>query len=288
MFDKPPSFAADRWPGNSLLTGGKGYAPTPMGQVHYRDIGPADSQPVVLLMHQSQMSMVQYALIQDDLAAVGLRSLAVDTPGHGMSDLPRLQPTLPQLADNLIPVLDHLKIDKVIAAGHHSGAALAASLAARYPDRVAGAVLHGSVMFDAAEGAAWLASPLYDRTPRPDGSHMGAWFRPFQGDIVGDAATLEARTWMILSLFMMGPDVGKPAVFTHDMARDIERISVPTLILTDLEDPVYPKDLRVAQLRPDFAYEVFSPHGAMTMMNQPQRWVRIVAAFAADAVSRSG
>jgi pimeloyl-ACP methyl ester carboxylesterase len=284
MFDRPPRFAADAWPGNTLLTGGKGYAPTPMGQVHYRDIGPRDARPVILLLHQSQMSIVQYGPIQNGLARAGFRSLAVDTPGHGMSDLPAVQPSLEQLADNLIPVLDHLGIQTVAVAGHHSGAAFAASLAARYPERVAAAILHGSVMFDADERTELLASPLYDRTPRADGGHMGAWFRPFAGDIPGDPATLASRTWMLMSLFMMGPDVGKPAVFTHDMARDIQRIAAPTLILTDLEDSVHPLDLRVARLRPDFAYQVFSDSGSMSMTNEPDRWARIVAAFVADVV----
>jgi pimeloyl-ACP methyl ester carboxylesterase len=284
MFDSPPKFAVDAWPGNSLLTGGKGYAPTPMGQVHYRDIGPRGSEPVILLLHQSQMSIVQYAEIQGSLADAGLRSLAVDTPGHGMSDLPRIQPTLEQLVDNLIPVLDHLGIGKVAVAGHHSGAAFAASLAARYPDRVVAAVLHGSVMFDVAERATLMASPLYDRTPRTDGSHMGAWFRPFPGDIPGDPATLASRTWMLMSLFMMGPDVGKPAVFTHDMAGDVARITAPTLILTDLGDFVHPWDLRVATLRPDFAYQVFSGSGPMSMMNEPDRWARVVADFVQSTI----
>ncbi len=40
------------WMGAGLLKGGKGYAPNPMGQVHYRDIGPKDGKkPVILLLH---------------------------------------------------------------------------------------------------------------------------------------------------------------------------------------------------------------------------------------------
>ena len=46
----PPSMQDATWDGLGVLKGGKGYAPTPMGQVHYRLMGPKTG-PVVLLIH---------------------------------------------------------------------------------------------------------------------------------------------------------------------------------------------------------------------------------------------
>jgi pimeloyl-ACP methyl ester carboxylesterase len=287
MSSQRPSFANDAWPGNTLITGGKGYAPTPMGQIHYRVVGPDNPKGVFVLLHQSQMSLVQYGETQEELASLGYRSVALDTPGHGMSDLPPTQPTLDQLADNILPVLDHLKVTAFFVAGHHSGAALSASLAARYPDRVSALILHGVPLFSDEERARIKQMVLYNRTPRADGAHLGGWFRPFPGDVPSDAATLNSRTWMLLSLYMMGPDVGKPAVFDFDMETALRQVKAPTLLLTDEADPIHGQDERVAKLRPDFTYRVFSRNGPMSQMNEPKRWAGTLADFV-GALGRTG
>lgn len=51
-----------KWVSKRLLRGGKGYAATPMRQVHYRFAGPATG-PVLLLLHQTPWSSNEYAEI---------------------------------------------------------------------------------------------------------------------------------------------------------------------------------------------------------------------------------
>jgi pimeloyl-ACP methyl ester carboxylesterase len=264
------------------MAGGKGYAPTPMGQVHYRDIGPRDAKVPLLLIHQAWMSMIEYAEIQNELAKLGFRSIAVDTPGYGMSDPAPGQPTIRDLAENLVPVLDDLKLKRVIVAGHHTGSLIAASFAAHHPDRVVALVLHGNPWFTKSEAEAALAQPDYDRTPKPDGSNFSQFFTY---DVPGDPhpqtkENLRSRTWMLLSMYMMGPDIGHWAVYHYDMEPDARAIRAPTLILTDSRDGIHYMDDRLAKLRPDFKYEVFSNFTGIQMMNEPARWAKTVAAFA--------
>jgi len=278
-----PARAADSWRGAGLLAGGKGYAQTPMGQVHYRDIGPRDAKVPLLLIHQAWMSMIEYAEIQNELAKLGYRSIAVDTPGYGMSDPAPGQPTIGDLAENLVPVLDDLKIKKVIIVGHHTGSLIAASFAAHHPGRVAAVILHGNPYFTKEESAAALAQPDYDRTPRPDGSNFSQFFTY---DVPGDPhpqtpENLRSRTWMLLSMYMMGPDIGHWAVYHYDMTADAKAIKAPTLILTDAHDGINYMDVRLAKLRPDFKYEVFSNYTGIQMMNEPKRWAEMVGAYVA-------
>jgi pimeloyl-ACP methyl ester carboxylesterase len=278
-----PAQAADAWRGAGVLAGGKGYAATPMGQVHYRDIGPRDARVPLLLIHQAWMSMIEYAEIQDALARLGYRSIAVDTPGYGMSDPAPGQPTIEDLAENLVPVLDDLGLRRVIVVGHHTGSLIAAAFAARHPDRVVALVLHGNPFFTRAESAAALAQPDFDRTPRADGSNFSKFFTY---DVPGDphpqtAANLRSRTWMLLSMYMMGPDIGHWAVYHYDMTADAKAIRAPTLILTDAHDGINYMDVRLARLRPDFAYQVFSNFTGIQMMNEPRRWAEMVGAFVA-------
>jgi pimeloyl-ACP methyl ester carboxylesterase len=279
----PSAHADDNWLGAGVLAGGKGYAPTPMGQVHYRDIGPRDAKVPLLLIHQAWMFMIEFAEIQNELAKLGYRSIAVDTPGYGMSDPAPGQPTIQDLADNLTPVLDYLHVDKVIIAGHHTGSVIAASFAARHPDRVTAVILHGNPFFTKEESDAALAKGNYDRTLHDDGSH----FTRFYGfDVPGDPhpntpENLRSRTWMLLSMYLMGPDIGHWAVYHYDMEPDAKAIKAPTLILTDAHDAINYLDVRLSKLRPDFKFEVFSNYAGIQMMNEPKHWAEVVAKFSA-------
>ena len=283
MLAAGPARAADGWVGNGVLAGGKGYVATPMGQVHYRDIGPRDAKVPLLLIHQAWMSMIEFAEAQNELARLGYRSIALDTPGHGLSDPAPGQPTIADLADNLVPVLDQLKIGKVIVVGHHTGSLIAAAFAARHPDRVTALVLHGNPYFNQAEAAAALAQPEFDRTPKPDGSNFSSFY---SYDVPGDPhpatpTSLRSRTILLLSMYQMGPDIGHWAVYHYDMTADAKAIRAPTLIVTDTHDGIHYLDDRLAKLRPDFKYQVFSNYTGMQLMNEPERWAAMVAAFAA-------
>jgi pimeloyl-ACP methyl ester carboxylesterase len=278
-----PAHAGDGWVGEGVLAGGKGYVTTPMGQVHYRDIGPRNAKVPLLLIHQAWMSMIEYGEIQNELARLGFRSIALDTPGHGLSDPAPGQPTIPDLAENLLPVLNALKLTKVIMVGHHTGSMIAAAFAARHPDRVTALILHGNPLFNAQERAAALAQPEYDRTPQPDGSNFAKFYTY---DVPGDPhpqtpQNLRSRTLLLLSMYQMGPDIGHWAVYHYDMTADALAIRAPTLIVTDAHDGIHNLDERLAKLRPDFGYRVFSNYTGIQMMNEPQRWAAMAAAFAA-------
>jgi pimeloyl-ACP methyl ester carboxylesterase len=278
-----PVRAEDHWLGNGVLKGGKGYADTPMGQVSYRDIGPKAAKVPLLLIHQSWMSMIEFAQIQDELAKLGYRSIAIDLPGYGMSDPAPGQPTIKDFADNLVAVLDDLHIQKAIVVGHHTGSLIAASFAAHHPERVVALVLHGNPYFTKAESEAALAQPDYDRTPKADGSNFSLFFTY---KVPGDPnpqtpENLRSRTWLLLSMYLMGPDIGHWAVYHYDMTADALAIRAPTLILTDAHDGIHYMDDRLAKLRPDFKYEVFSNYTGIDMMDEPKRWAAMVGDYIA-------
>jgi pimeloyl-ACP methyl ester carboxylesterase len=271
----------DNWRGAGIMAHGKGYAMTPMGQVHYRDIGPRNAKVPLLLIHQAWMSLVEFAEIQDELDKLGYRSIAVDTPGYGMSDPAPGQPTIADLAENLIPVLDDLHVPRVIIVGHHTGSLIAASFAAHHPDRIVAVILHGSPYFTKAEQEAALAQGNYDRSLRADGSHFTKWYQlKMPGDPVPNTPeNLRSRTWMLMSLYMMGPDIGHWAVYHYDMEPDARAIHAPTLILTDAHDMIHDRDERLWKMRPDFKYEVFSDYSGIQMMNEPKRWAAMVGEY---------
>lgn len=272
--------SVDDWPGWSVMTGGKGYASTPLGQVHYRDIGPRDDATPIVLLHQSPMSMIQFAEVQNAFADMGVRSIALDTPGYGLSDLPFNQPTIKDYADNIVPVLDHLGVDKVFVAGHHTGAMIGTSFAVHHADRTLAVILHGTPLFTADERLAYLNMDRTPRTPLPDGSHLSRGFRPQDPPL--SQTLLDARTWGVLTAYIQGPDLGHWAAYHYDMLPDLKAIRVPGLFLSDRNDVVREMDLRALETRPDFQRIEFSDGGTLAFMAEPQRWAEIVAAYMAS------
>ena len=272
--------AEDSWTGYAPLRGGKGYAGTPMGEVHYRDIGPRDAKVTVLLLHMTPMSIIQFADVQPALADLGIRSIAVDTPGYGMSDVPlKAHPDISEFADNLIPVLDHLNIRKVVVAGHHTGASIATSFATRHADRVSGIVLHGVPMFEQKDIAALDKGSSIDRTPRQDGTHLSRFFHP-DAEPPKSPEYLNSMTWFAVSLYIEGRDIGHYAVYHYDLAADLKKLKTRGLILTDSGDELHAIDQSAAKLRPDFIFKNFSIEGGgLSIMIHPKDWAKIVADF---------
>jgi len=279
VWAEPPlrGTSTDDWRGWGTLAGGKGYAPTPMGQVHYRDLGPREDHQPIVLLHQSPMSMIQFADVQNALAEMGVRSIAIDTPGYGLSDPPQRQPSIKDYGETLVHVLGHLKLAKVLIAGHHTGAAIGASFAADHPDRVTAILMHGVPQLTAAEASDHPSLHPQPRIPVADGSHLRGSFQPRTPP--DQPAILEARTWMTITGYVSGPNLAHWAVFHYDMQRDLMALKGPGLILSDATDSLHPIDLRVAKMRPDFEYLEFSQGSIFAFMTEPRRWARVAADF---------
>ena len=272
------------WIGDRLLQGGKGYARTPMGQVHYRMVGPGHA-PVVLLLHQSPWPMIEYGEIQACLATHGLRSLAVDTPGYGLSDAPAAAPTIDGYADNLVPILDALHIARVIVAGHHSGSTIGAAFAARHPERTLGLVMQGVPIFTAEEAANAPGAETQTFPLKTDGSHLSDYFKLAHDYAGPDPRTAITATWSVIERYRAGVnDVARTLVSQHDMAADLATGESPR------PDPLRRRRLPARKgsahretLSPISHYLQFSDGTTHALMIDPARWAGVVADFASQA-----
>lgn len=93
-------------------------------------------QPAILFMH----GLTANAHAFDGLIAAGLSPafhiLSVDLRGRGESDAPDSGYTMKEHANDIIGLMDTLRIEKVILAGHSFGGFLALYIAKFFPDRV--------------------------------------------------------------------------------------------------------------------------------------------------------
>ena len=112
-------------------------------RLHYVELG--RGEPLILL-HDTGASAEATWVASGALAAFaqGFRAVALDFPGHGGSD----KPTDParygrDLGEDVLRLMDHLKLGRAQLVGYGLGAQVAAWLAARHPERFQALVLAG-------------------------------------------------------------------------------------------------------------------------------------------------
>lgn len=120
------------------------------GQMHYRISGKHSAKNPLICLHQSPKSSREFIEFMK-LAADDRVVLAIDSPGHGESDVPADKMSIEDFSRQIWSALDALDIDKIDLLGHHTGAKVAAEMAWQRPDRVAGIVMVSALVLTVEE-----------------------------------------------------------------------------------------------------------------------------------------
>lgn len=281
-----PLVAASADPSRTVPAERRSYVDTRLGQVHVRRIagaGQGTAAPI-LLIHQTPWYALEYSRVAPLLAAAGHVVLAPDTPGFGFSPAPTGQPDLPAYADALAEVLDALDAPRAIIVGHHTGAALAALLAARHPGRAQCVVLHGMPLYTDAERAEKLAALALQGDPvlSADGTHLSRHFAAIRERIMGGKGSLEGVqastvSWLIASDRSMR---AYRALFEFPgMEATLRRIDAPTLLMVDRDDRLLAATQKASQLRAHFVYRELPGGGSHAIFDHPEEWVTMLQGF---------
>lgn len=114
-------------------------------RVHYQEAGRADA-PVVLLIHGFCASNFIWSDVLLPIAGGGYRVIAPDLIGYGFSEKPRDgEYTIKAQAQMIVGLMNALGISRAALVGSSYGAAVAATCALDYPNRVERLVLVGAV-----------------------------------------------------------------------------------------------------------------------------------------------
>ena len=200
----------------------------------------------------------------------GVRLIAFDFRGHGetrpLGDTAKLK--IASLADDLIALLDHLKIERAVVGGISLGSAVSVNTALRYPDRVLGLVL---------SRPAWIDRPLPENV----------WIFTTIAELLQRVRAKEGlerfrRTAEFEELERTAPDCATSLVGHFEQPRAVEcaarlaslivdtpcpdralylTITVPTLVLGNRQDPIHPWELAetVAGLIPGCEFSEITP-----------------------------
>src|SRR6202521_2892892 len=101
------------------------------------------SQPAIVLLHGAGFDHTTWALHSRWFAHHGFGVLAPDLPGHGRS-AGALLPTIAEMADWTVALLDAAGASKAKLVGHSMGSLIALETAARHPDKVLALSLIGT------------------------------------------------------------------------------------------------------------------------------------------------
>ncbi|MFD0691337.1 alpha/beta fold hydrolase [Actinomadura fibrosa] len=93
-------------------------------------------RPPLLLVHGFAADSQDWAWHIAGLRAAGHRVIAPDLRGHGWSSAPADGYRPEDLAEDLVRLLDHLGVDRVVPIGHSMGAMVVTALALAHPGRV--------------------------------------------------------------------------------------------------------------------------------------------------------
>jgi len=167
-----------------------------------------------------------------------------DHRGPGQSSHSHIHYTVDQMTDNLLVVMDHLKIEKAHLVGHSTGGAIGQALAAKHPDRLISLVIYASwtkadpffrrvfearrTLLTASGAAAYVRSTaifLY-----PD------WW------INDNISLLEERENVVIPAFPPSEIVASriDAIVEFDRTADLPKIRIPTLVICAKDDFLTP------------------------------------------------
>ena len=205
-------------------------------RMHYLEWGDAKGVPLVWA-HGSGSDGYELRAVAPRLAEAGYRVLAVDYRGHGQTRVKDLNFGIYHIADDLVGLLDSLRIPAAVFGGASKGGSVAAAVYNQYPTRVLGLLM--------ADGGTWSLDYMYDReTPEqirqsisdPLPQIFGASeFEVFQ-KIVGDMSADELQKreqsgWTFDMLRRIGPNIGGQWAFLPDFEALMGKLGIEAVTM---------------------------------------------------------
>jgi len=207
--------------------------------------------------------------------ATRFKAAAWDARGYGDSDDYAGPLDFGLFTQDLLRVLDFFKTQKAHLVGLSMGGRIARNFALRYPERVARLVLANTTPgFDAMSPEAMkkFVEERKNRTPESMKALISPHARPgAYDDLLASFRALRQASY-VKTL---------EASVAQDRAAPIEKIRVPTLVVTSDEDKVYPPEVArgMAKRIPGARLAVISGAGHLSNLEQPGQFNQVVLRF---------
>jgi len=249
--------------------------------IPYADQGVQAVGPVVLI-HGLGDSLRSYEPVLAHLP-LDVRALVPSLRGHGDADRPDQGYTPADHVGDIALLLDDAGVNQAVIAGHSSGSQIAQLFAITHPRRTLGLVLIGApgpVPDQAAaarmtEEVAALRDPIDDTWLRDFAASTLAGPIPeaFLDTIVAESRKVPARVYQ----------TAWPGIRDFDLSGDLQRITVPTIIIWGDQDrvPVATRECQnqLVDAIPDARLMIYQGAGHSPHWERPQQFAADLASF---------
>jgi pimeloyl-ACP methyl ester carboxylesterase len=179
----------------------------------------------------------------------GFRLLAFDCRAHGQTHPvgPDEKISFASFADDLLALMDHLKIERAVVGGISMGAGVALNFVLRHPDRARGLILHRPAWLDEPRETSTGIYPAMAQLLRRHGAQKG--LELFQLSVLYKNVLAQSpNAAKALVAQFLRPRAAETAVLLERIPLDApsrdraewRAINMPALVLAGRQDPVHP------------------------------------------------
>jgi pimeloyl-ACP methyl ester carboxylesterase len=254
----------------------KGYADTPNGQIHFRQLKLVDGIPLVLF-HQTASSGMMFESLMS-LLADDFHTIAPDNPGFGASFQPPSLFTVQYLSDSLHAALTSLGVEACYAFGHHTGSAIAVQMAYDHPGFVKRAVLSGPPLLSVDQVNGLRASLQAIRIADDGGHLIQVWERIRKRDSAL-ALDIVHREVLLTQSAREAAQGAYQAVFDQPFGEQLAALEIPILVMAGENDTLRASLEPAHKLLLNGELRVVSGDGAYICDTNPQAVAEILKSF---------
>ena len=238
-----------------------------------------DKKPTLLLIHGAGMDGTVWQMQTRYLANKGINVLAVDLPGHGLSEGPSLK-SISEMSHWVIKLLDFLNINSVVIAGHSMGSLISIETAKNYKSRVKSIILLGTAslmpvhpdLIKAAKNDLSIAANLITDWSLGKTQHIGNNPSPGAWMIGGSIQLIMNSIKGVLANDLIACNEYKQA---SNLAKNIEQ---EVLIISGQEDKMTPvkKAKELSSIFKNCNIVVIYDAGHMMMLEDPTKVAQLM------------
>ncbi len=248
----------------------------------YNDTGQG---PAVLLLHGFPLSRNMWNPQEKALVEAGFRFVTPDLRGFGESDAPEGPYSMSLFSDDVVALLDHLKIDRAVIGGMSMGGYILLDLLERYPERVVAAVFITTRSTADSETVKTDRRALLERTKNNGARAMAE----IASSILLGGETLEHNPQLVRTVYrwMTATDIRgiEGALYAllsrKDYSSLLDAFDLPSLVIgAEQDSAVQPEDIHaLAEGLPDSELCMIARAGHMANLEQPEAFNECLLCF---------
>jgi len=253
----------------------KGYTNISEGQVCYRMEGSGEP---LLLLHQTPM-VSEYSLMIPILAK-SYQVVAMETLGYGYSDNPPREYEIEDFAQSVVNFLSAMGINKTSIVGHHTGASIAAEVAAAYPERVDKLIVSGLPFWEPEKWKQY-ATDLGSRIRQvaDNGLFLTDFWQLLMSFSTQKKPELLLKPMALAVDALTRPYDAHGAVARYDVKQRLPLIKSPTLLISGSEDDFLNRLDATKTLIPRCRTQIVEGGGVLICFEKPDEFAQAILEF---------